>query len=141
MFDISPLCQANLALWHAITGLITAVCGLEGTRAAPAALTGPDRLIRSVGTQKSSSQTPHISLRARNSLQMREALFSPFAPSHVSFLLRSSVLTFPPFFPFLADSGFSGANQISWTVCHLCLAPSFQHLPVFQFCTPTQKLC
>lgn len=61
MFDISPLCQANLALWHAITGLITAVCGLEGTRAAPAVLTGPDRLIRSVGTQKSSSQTPHIS--------------------------------------------------------------------------------
>lgn len=63
MFDISPLCQANLALWHAIMGLITAVCGLEGTQAAPAALTGPDRLIRSVGTQKTSRQTPHISLR------------------------------------------------------------------------------
>lgn len=76
MFDISPVCQANLALWHAITGLITAVCGLEGTQAVLAALTGPDRLIRSAGTQNSNSQTPHISLLAQNSLQVQEALFS-----------------------------------------------------------------
>lgn len=75
MFDISPLCQANLALWHAITGLITAVYGLEGTQAGLAVLTGPDRLIRSAGTQDSKSQTPHISLLAHNSLQVQEALF------------------------------------------------------------------
>lgn len=61
MFDISPVCQTNLALWHAITGLITAVCGLEGTQAGLAVLTGPDRLISSAGTQNSNSQTPHIS--------------------------------------------------------------------------------
>lgn len=74
MFDISPACQANLALWHAITGLITAVCGLEGTQAGLALLTGPDRLIRSTGTQNGNSQTPHISLLAWNSLQVQKAL-------------------------------------------------------------------
>lgn len=61
MFDICPVCQANLALWHTITPLITAVCSPEGTQAGLAALTGPDRLIRSAGTQNSHSQTPHIS--------------------------------------------------------------------------------
>ena len=76
MFDISPVFQANLALWHAITGLITAVHGLEGTQAGLAALTGPDRLIRSAGTHNSNSQTPHISLLAHNGLQVQEALFS-----------------------------------------------------------------
>lgn len=76
MFDISPVCQANLALWHAITGLITAVCGLEGTQAGLAALTGSDRLIRSAGTQNSNSQTPHVSLLAHDGLQVQEALFS-----------------------------------------------------------------
>lgn len=78
MFDISTVRQANLALWHAITVLITAVCGLEGTQAALAALTGPDRLIRTVGTQNSKSQTPHIFLLALKSLQVHESLFSAF---------------------------------------------------------------
>lgn len=77
MFDISPVCQANLALWHAIMGLITAVCGLEGTQAGLAMLTGPDRLIRSAGTQNSNSQTPHISSLASQQFASAEALFSP----------------------------------------------------------------
>lgn len=106
MFDISPVCQANLAPWHAITGPITAVCGLEGTQAILAALTGPDRLIRSVGTQNSNSQTPYISLLAHNSLQVQEALYSC---SRVFFL--TPFFSTPhshqlPLFRFLASFGF-----------------------------------
>lgn len=85
MFDISPVCQDNLALWHAITGLITAVCGLEGTQAGLATLTGPDRLIRSVGTHNCQSQTPHIYSLAHEGLQVQEALFSTLVPWHLLF--------------------------------------------------------
>ncbi|KAI9548849.1 hypothetical protein NQZ68_003383 [Dissostichus eleginoides] len=106
MFDISPVCQANLALWHAITGLITAVCGLEGTQAGLAALTGPDRLIRSAGTQNSNSQTPHISLLAHNSLQVQKSIVAviflpkPDAASRLPSLLNTMVsLTTCSFIP------------------------------------------
>lgn len=96
MFDISPVCQANLALWHAITGLITAVCGLEGTQAGLAALTGPDRLIRSAGTQNSNSQTPHISLLAHNSLQVQKSIVlytCSLTPFFCFLVLTSDALT------------------------------------------------
>lgn len=123
MFDISPVCQANLAPWHAITGPITAVCGLEGTQAILAALTGPDRLIRSVGTQNSNSQTPYISLLAHNSLQVQEALYScslvffltPFFSTPHSHQL--------PLFRFLASFGFFVLNQMLPVAHYLCLTP------------------
>lgn len=103
MFDISPVCQANLAPWHAITGPITAVCGLEGTQGILAALTGPDRLIRSVGTQNSNSQTPYISLLAHNSLQVQEALYS-----HAVFFLFLFFLT-----PFFSSAQFWNSHPVT----------------------------
>lgn len=106
MFDISPVLQANLALWHAITQLITAVCGLEGTQAGLVVLTGPDRLIRSAGTQNSNSQTPHISSLAHNSLQVQETLFATLVLWHLFFsfsVLTSVALTL---FHFLAGFRF-----------------------------------
>lgn len=106
MFDISPLCQANLALWHAIKGLITAVYGLEGTQAGLAVLTGPDRLIRSAGTQNSKSQTPHISLLAHNSLQVQEALFFTLVLWHLSFVFYSLQRLSPLSLTFLVRFGF-----------------------------------
>lgn len=106
MFDISPLCQANLALWHAITGLITAVYGPEGTQAGLAVLTGPDRLIRSAGTQNSKSQTPHISLLAHNSLQVQEALFFTLVLWHLSFVFYSLQRLSPLSLTFLVRFGF-----------------------------------
>lgn len=139
MFDISPVCQANLALWHAITGLITAVCGLEGTQAVLAALTGPDRLIRSAGTQNGNSQTPHISSLAHKrfckckkhcSLHLFSDTFLLFSSPHFK---RSHLLS--PLFHFLA--GVFGFCDISTK--NRCCQPftiSAQHL-FFQFSTPT----
>lgn len=129
MFDISPVCQANLALWHAITGLITAVCGLEGTRALLAALTGPDRLIRSAGTRNSNSQTPHISYAgSRRLLQVQEALFPTLVFWHLSFLLLPSLTAFSPHqrsFTFWLALVFLVPNQMLPAVYHLCGAQPF----------------
>lgn len=118
MFDISPVCQANLALWHAITGLITAVCGLEGTQAGPAALTGPDRLIRSPGTQNSNSPTPRVSSLAHNSLQSAQST----VPYTCSLTLSFCFLVLSP----LSLSGcYFGlhTNQPLPAVYQLCLTP------------------
>lgn len=110
MFDISPVCQANLALWHAITGLITAVCGLEGTRALLAALTGPDRLIRSAGTRNSNSQTPHISYAGSRRFESARGIV-PYTcfltPLFSSPGLTHSLLTTSALFHILAGSRFS----------------------------------
>lgn len=99
MFDISPVCQANLALWHAITGLITAVCSLEGTPAALAALTGPDRLIRSAGTRYSSGKSPHIFSPAHNSLSVRGVVLYTCPPDAPLSCLWSSLSTLSPLSP------------------------------------------